>query len=469
MTEAIATKRSTDGKSRTRRPRLLFVNPYIHDVAAHDVWVRPLGLLHLVELAEAWGFGLDLVDVLDRHHPAWAGGSDDPRGHSRPDGTGHFHKAELEKPACLSGVRRRFCRYGAPIENVKERLGRLSPPDVVFLTSSMTYWFSGVCETAELIRECFPRADVVLGGTYATLMPGHARRVVRPDRLVAGPGEEAFRRILEQAAGEKALPSVTGWGLRHVWRHYPTLHSYPLLTSRGCLLDCSFCASSKVSPPFVQAPVEEVVEEISHASQRLGQSELVFFDDALLARPDRHIKPILRRVVEMKSAGVLSPDLHFHTPNGLMARQIDSELADLMRSSGFVRPRLSLETVSNADPEAMSNKVTREEHSRAVALLHRAGYAPEEIVTYLLVGLAGQSIEDIRRDVGYVLESGSSVSVARLSPIPGTREHLKASIPDGTDPRLLSNTLYLPLFRPKLWEQLEPLIRDTRSQCARPA
>jgi hypothetical protein len=170
---------------------------------------------------------VDLVDVLNRHHPAWAGGSDDPRGHSRPDGTGHFHKAEAEKPVCLSGVRRRFCRYGAPIEKVRERLGRLA--------------------------------------------------------------------------------------------------------------------------------------------------------------------------------------------------------------------------------------------------LHWAGYAPEEIVTYLLVGLAGQSKEDIRRDVGYVLESGSSVSVARLSPIPGTREHLKASIPDGTDPRLLSNTLYLPLFRPKLWEQLEPLIRDTRSQCARPA
>ncbi|MFH1132563.1 MAG: hypothetical protein V1754_14595, partial [Pseudomonadota bacterium] len=88
-----------------RRPHLLFVNPWIHDFAAHDLWIRPLGLLHLAEYAAAYGFDFDILDVLDRHNPAW---KIDPVffRQDNPRGTGHFFKQQIRKPDCLSHIPR---------------------------------------------------------------------------------------------------------------------------------------------------------------------------------------------------------------------------------------------------------------------------------------------------------------------------------------------------------------------------
>jgi len=47
------------------RRTLLLVNPWIHDFAAYDFWVRPLGLLVLASLLRESGCGVRLVDCLD--------------------------------------------------------------------------------------------------------------------------------------------------------------------------------------------------------------------------------------------------------------------------------------------------------------------------------------------------------------------------------------------------------------------
>ena len=44
---------------------ILLINPWIHDVAAYDFWVRPLGLLYLASLLRAGGFSVRIIDCLD--------------------------------------------------------------------------------------------------------------------------------------------------------------------------------------------------------------------------------------------------------------------------------------------------------------------------------------------------------------------------------------------------------------------
>lgn len=45
-------------------PRLLLVNPWIHDFAAFDLWMRPLGFLELAAALRAQGHAVDYIDLL---------------------------------------------------------------------------------------------------------------------------------------------------------------------------------------------------------------------------------------------------------------------------------------------------------------------------------------------------------------------------------------------------------------------
>lgn len=121
---------------------------------------------------------------------------------------------------------------------------------------------------------------------------------------------------------------------------------------------------------FTQRRPEAVVAEILSQTERFSVQDVAFYDDALLMQPERRIKPILREIIASQRP------LRFHTPNGLHARYIDEELADLMYRSGFKTIRLSLESVAKERLRDIHNKITPGEMTRAVQYLVKAGYAP---------------------------------------------------------------------------------------------
>ena len=111
------------------RARVLLVNPWIYDFAAYNFWCEPLGLLSIGAVLRKAGYRVDLVDCLGG---AWE--------RPRPDGTGKFRKEHLPKPASLLGVPRWYGRYGIPVEDFIRELSRMEEPDLILVTSSMTYW-----------------------------------------------------------------------------------------------------------------------------------------------------------------------------------------------------------------------------------------------------------------------------------------------------------------------------------------
>ena len=48
---------------------------------------------------------------------------------------------------------------------------------------------------------------------------------------------------------------------------------------------------------------------------------------------------------------------YFHTPNGLHARFLDEELAELMFNAKFIQPRFSLETSNIQEQKNSNNKI----------------------------------------------------------------------------------------------------------------
>ena len=74
----------------------------------------------------------------------------------------------------------------------------MSRPDLILVTSMMTYWYPGVQETIKILRQHWPDVPLVLGGIYATLCHEHARLTSGADLVFKGPVESNLLKLVEQ-------------------------------------------------------------------------------------------------------------------------------------------------------------------------------------------------------------------------------------------------------------------------------
>ena len=395
---------------------ILLINPWIYDFTAYDFWLRPLGLLYVASLLGKYTRSrLRLIDCLGRRHPAL-----EKIIKTKSDGRGPFLKQEVPKPSVLKEVPRKYSRYGIPIELFLRELEEVPSPDLVLLTCTMTYWYPGVQLVVELIRRKFGQVPVVLGGIYATLLPEHARSSSGADIIFQGMGEKGFLPLTREIFGDGYSPDIQVEALDEIpWPAFdlmPGQDVLPVLTSRGCLFKCSFCASPLLCKKFEQRPPLSVVSEIEYHHHKYRTRNFAFYDDALLLKKKSHIVPLLKGVIQRGLPVV------FHTPNGLHIREIDPELASLFRKVNVQSLFLSQESIDAEVLAKAGSKVSEGDLEKAIIHLERAGYGRREINVYLMVGLPGQTYSSIRESVLHVQKLGAVPRLAYFSPVPGTWE-----------------------------------------------
>ncbi|MCL4503375.1 MAG: cobalamin-dependent protein [Deltaproteobacteria bacterium] len=388
---------------RNSRPTILLINPWIYDFAAYDYFARPLGLLYLAGWLRAQGFAVHLLDCLDV-----------PHSRPGPGGTGRYPKEIVPTPAPLSDIPRRYGRYGLTEVDFRSRLSRLPRPDVILVTSLMTYWYPGVTTAIALVREHFPEVPVILGGIYASLCPDHARANSGADLVLPGPWETGLPpHLAGLGLGRPSVPDSLDA------LPYPALDllaqlSYiPILASRGCPLDCDYCASKLLQPAFRPRHPHAVAAELRHWQDHLGLQDVAFYDDALLINAPDHLLVILEELLRQGCT------LRYHTPNGLHARLITREVAGWLKRAGFAALRLGVETTALGEDRA-DRKLQAGELEAALACLREAGFPPKAIGVYLLAGLPGQDETVVAASIHRVKQLGATPVLAYYSPIPGT-------------------------------------------------
>ena len=423
---------------------ILLINPWIYDFTAYDFWLRPLGLLYTASIIRKYtNFDLSFIDCLDRYHPQLP-----QKIKAKADGRGPFPKEEVPKPGILKDVPRKYSRYGLPVSLFLEELNRVSPPDLVLLTCTMTYWYPGIQLVVELVRQKFGRVPLVLGGIYATLMPQHARSSTGVDFVVQGAGEKKIFPVLKEVFGNGHFPEIQIDSFREVpWPALDLLRNQrdlPLLTSRGCPFQCTFCAAPLLHKDFEQREPGSVVDEIEFHCRQFHTRNFAFYDDALLLNKENHLIPLLKAVIQRKLP------LAFHTPNGLHLKEIDFEMASLFKRANFESLYLSQESFEERVLAKASAKVSVKSLENALENLERAGYRRQDINVYLMVGLPEQDISGIKQSIRHVLRLGARPRLAYFSPVPGTPEwHTlikKGMLSPNTDPLLHSKLTF-----PYLW------------------
>ncbi len=384
-------------------PHILLINPWITDFAAYNLWIKPIGLLYIASLLRERGFRVTLVDCLDFYSK------------TQKFGDGKFFKTKIEKPLPLKSIRRNYCQYGIPEEILLKRFSLLEEkPDLIGITSGMTYWYPGVFKLIEITKNFFKDVPLILGGIYATLCHEHAQKYSGAD-IVFKSGNER--------EAVKLISKLTQFRIRHfAFRNvsYPAFDLYPeldyicIVTAKGCPFRCTYCASHILSKGFVRRDPLKVVDEIEYWTSNYQIQNIAFYDDALLVDPPRHFIPIIKEVMKR---GIRC---NFHTPNALHIREMDEEVAELLFRGGFRTIRLGFETSNEEVQTDTGGKVNNIEFKRAVNYLKKAGYSGDEIGVYIMAGMPGQRVGEVEESLAFVRETGSKPILVEYSPIPHT-------------------------------------------------
>jgi hypothetical protein len=451
-----------------RAPFVLLINPWIADFAAYDLWTKPMGLLLLGSLLREGGCGAALIDCLDRRDAFTNSHPEVLPGRDRKFGTGKYPRMRIPKPGPYKIVPRYFYRHGIHPESFRRKLMESEKPDLIWITSIMTYWYPGVSDAVRMVREIFPGVPVWLGGIYAKLCPDHAERRMGADRV-----------ITEEASGlPKTIFDATGFQVRNAgaWGDFsawpppaldllgPGLDYAPILTGIGCPYRCPFCASARLQPGRARLGAERILSEISRDHYDLGISDFAFYDDALLLDAEHTLRPVLETI-----AGD-GPAVRFHVPNALHIRALSRDWCGLLHAAGFRTIRLGLETTVDGKSREWGGKVNTKMYHQAVENLIGAGFSRDDIGVYLLCGMPGQDPEEVAESIRIVWQSGVRPHIAEYSPIPGTpmwdRAAAISPFDIATEPLYHNNTFFACRRPDFTYEDMVALKAEARGQSA---
>ena len=453
------------------KPTLILINPWVYDFAAYDLWAKPLGLLYLAGRLRKLGFTVHLIDCLDVHHPLMEETRDIKKPIRRQYGTGKFWKQNVPKPQQLSTIPRSYSRYGITPRAFTRALEQAGKPEAILITSLMTYWYPGVFEAIHLAKNIYPDVPVILGGIYATLCQGHASTYSGADFVISSPHEfwsEELTRFLSEN-----IPDFAPEEKFEAFLPYPAFDLLTkidyvcLLGSSGCPFRCPYCGSHYLSPHYRRREPLELYEEVNFWHRQHDVIDFAFYDDALLADANTHICVFLEEVVRNNLS------LRFHCPNGLHITYIDQEVANLLYKAGFKSIRLGLETSDIALQTRMGKKFSGEEFEQAVACLKRAGFTTDQIGSYILTGLPGQTDDQVAETITYVERTGTLPYLSEYSPIPHTgmwKEAVAVSRFDLVSEPLFHNNSIIPCWDGDVFKnltRLKSMAQDIRRQVLR--
>ncbi len=394
--------------------------------------IPPLGLSYIAGFIESAGYNISMIDCV----------------------------VEGYEQEMLDG---NLLTYGLTPQKIEQRLRLCKPPDVVCTSVLFSTDLNNLFALTRRVRNVFPETIIVVGGLHPTIYPKDIFEIDQscngPDRTVdfvfRGEGEHRiveFLSNLKQGKIDRNADGLVGFiNDEFFCNHqrstidnldelpFPAYHLLPMeryfeinvpfspvpqgsrvaqvLTSRGCPVSCTFCASTNMYKKFRYRSVENVIAEIKDLKERYGIDEVQFADDNLTL--DR--KHSIEFFTALRDVGI-----KWCTPNGTMINTLTPELMDLMAQSGLYQITLSL--------DSGSARTLKELHHKPVNLNSIPGLIAKAkeygIFTHgtLVVGMPGETIEDIEEGFNFVKNhlAFTSISVFIATAIPGSELYHQA-------------------------------------------
>ena len=230
--------------------------------------------------------------------------------------------------------------------------------DVVGI-SIMTPTASRGYALADRLRRDAPNATVVFGGVHATFMPHEA--LLHGDVVVRGEGENVIEAIARGDITEgvikaepledlDTLPTLDYSAMRDFDKlvgryHSPSRYPLPVMTSRGCPHNCTYCSVTRMYGRRVRRQsVEKVHRDLRQYADQ-GFRRVFFYDDNLTA-DRRWARCLLERIRSMRMRFNAQVRADFHWADR-SRHQIDAPLLRSMRRGGADVLYIGYETIDD--------------------------------------------------------------------------------------------------------------------------
>lgn len=304
-------------------------------------------------------------------------------------------------------------------------------PDIRTCPELPDFDLVGISSFTAMAEEAYELADryrargtkVVMGGTHATLLPYEALEHV--DAVVAGAAEDVWPALLEDAKGGRLRQIYRGTNRGFYSEREPVMPRFDLLvgrsynritiqTSRGCPLDCEFCAASKIfTPKYEQKSVAAVQRELERVTALFDRPFIEFADDNTFVNR-KWTEEFLRMLAPYELRWFTETDVRVADHPGIPRLLYEAGCYQVL--IGFESPRA--ESLAGIDRSNWKSK-RRDEYLRSIDRLQSAGVT---VNGCFIVGLDGDTPDIFEQVRDFVRESGLvEVQVTALTPFPGTR------------------------------------------------
>jgi len=337
------------------------------------------------------------------------------------------------------------------IENIVHQAKKFAPDFI-----GVTCWTINrgtVWKLCLLLKKIVPDTFLAVGGPHASFYPEHILVKTHATAVVIGEGEETVCELLDTLGNGGDLARVKGIAYRkkngEVARTEPRLqieqldsipfphyagfkdfsfHRYAglaglprptaaVITSRGCVFDCTYCGSVNFwGKKWRARSAENVLDELHYLVKGIGVRSIYIFDDNF---------PVNKKRAMDICQGIIDRKLDIKWACCSHVKMMNAELLEVMKKSGCVSIDFGVESGSDVILKNINKNQKREDIERVFALVQNFGINPR---AYLMVGNKGESIDTIDETIemaGFI-KPHSSIGATLLWLLPGTRVYREA-------------------------------------------
>ena len=443
------------------RKLLLISPPAFTFKAPRDVNpLPPMGLGYLASVAEGLGTEVRILDCLVR---------------------GWTHEEEVND---------QLVRVGLSEKDIEAQIRDFNP-DMIGINCQFSRQYKIYHSLFALVKKVDPAIVTIAGGPHATVCPEEVLGDPHCDFIILGEAETSFRDLITALNTGKDIASIDGLGwkskgqlninpkqnmiadldsiifpayhLMDLDRYFGLSESHgprhkkrfaPIITSRGCPAQCTFCSAHRVwGRRYRVRSVDNVLKEMRLLKDTYGIEEIMFEDDNVTANPKR-AKELFRRMKEEKF------DFIWDTPNGVGVWSMDTEMIDLMKESGCVNLNFPVES---GDQHVLNDIIRKplklEKVKELMAYCKKIGL---DTGMFLVVGMPGEKIEDMWKSFRFAAECRCySPHISVATPYPGSQLFDDCVKNDYFTRRFSLDDLFIKSFTIKTADWDEHILRRT--------
>ena len=324
------------------------------------------------------------------------------------------------------------------LKQLKTKLVAIEP-NLIGITS-MTPTIQSAFLSAQTAKEACPEAMVVIGGPHATFMDEQVLAEEKAvDVVVRGEGEETLLELAQNVSNPTALKKIEGITFRNNGEtvrtptrpyiqnldelprpayKYFSLENYrlfgrkmlPIMTSRGCPSQCSFCTTARMfGKAFRARSPKSIVDELEWLRDEHGADAFSFYDDTFTLNTKRAVT--ICEEIKNRKIGL---------PWDCQTRvsRVTPELLATMRDANCQQVFFGVESGCQTILDAVNKGTTVEQNRKAIKMAKDAGLF---VAISVIIGYPGETRDMLMQTIDLVKKAEpDDAYICVATPYPGT-------------------------------------------------